>query len=298
MSTMTGKFSLVTNASAKDGPRLAMVLPHWVRVFGPRLAEISVLLDLRPVVGRIGKLHTANHDPRGVTEMLDRLVAQYPVIRWNYLDYTQVAAVSRNWWTQGQPVRCQDGSPVFAFAASLLPAQERFVLRADCDMLFHEQGWLDAGLKLLAAGQCDLVAPPRLGKTSDRVSSRSLLLDWPAFRRRFLPMPPARLDWMRRMHRKILGRPGWLGFEDSLMALVARGEARHRVMPQELGASMHVVRISEMAEPQFPRVVEFWERGLLPPGQVVHGWDYLATGWTPSSLLSDGTASVVTNQHD
>ncbi len=286
------KFSLVTNASAKDGPRLATVLPHWVRVFGPRLAEISVLLDLRPVIGRIGKLQTVNHDPRGVTEMLDRLAAQYPVIRWNCLDYAKVAEVSRVWWTAGQPIRCQDGSPVFAFAAAVLSAKERFVLRADCDMLFYDKGWLDAGLKLLADAQCDLVAPPRLGNASGRVSSRALLLDLPAFRQRFLPLPPARLDWMRRIHRKLQGRSGWLAFEDSLLAMVARGDARYTVLAQELGASMHVVRINEMAEPRFSRVVERWENGLLPSDQLRHGWDYCAQDWANPELLPAGRIQV------
>ena len=274
------KFSLVTNASAKDGPRLAIVLPHWLRVFGDRLTEICVLVDPRPAEGRIGLLHSVEANLVAVTGLLDRLAAQHPLIRWQMLDYSRLEEVSRMWWLHGSPLRCQDGSPVFAFAFAVLASKGRFILRADCDMLFRENGWLEEAFRQLDAGQVDLVAPPRLGRSPNRVSSRALLFDWSVFSRRFLPMPAAQLDWLRSIHRRVKGRPTCLAFEDSLMTLVKKGRAKFVVLPVELGASMHVARVAEIADPRFERVLKLWENGCVPDGQLEHGWDYLPAGWS------------------
>ncbi len=290
------KFSLVTNASAKDAVRLATVLPHWVRVFGGRLEEICVLVDGRPAEGRIGRLHAVGNNLDAVTEQLDRFAAQDSRLRWRLLDYARLPEVSRTWWTVGEPVRCQDGSPVFAFASALLEARGRFILRADCDMLFREDGWLEEGIRLLTSGTADMVAPPRLGNSPSRVSSRAMLVDWENFAPRFLPMRAAQLDWPRRIHRRFQGRPGWRGFEDSLLELARSGRAKFTVLPQKLGASMHVVRVADFSEPRMERVVAQWEQATIPAHQLEYGWDYLPSAWDYSGptaqLLAEPAATL------
>ena len=277
------RFGIFTNASAKDAPRLAVVIPHWLRQFSPCLDEIFILLDPRVPEGRISRQHSIPSDILKVERLLDDLAGRDRRVRWSRLDYARLPDVSRRWWTHGQPVRCQDGTPVFAFAAGFESMRGRFVLRSDCDMLFRDDGWVQAGLAALSSGQYDMISPPRLGAVS-RLSSRALLFDGEAFPRRFLPMPAARLDWARRLYRRWRGRAPWLAFEDSLGNLVATGKAKFAVLPSALGASMHVARVGEFVEPGFPFVAEQWEKGLVPARQREHGWDYLAAAWSHAGV--------------
>ena len=211
--------------------------------------------------------------------ILDGFAGRDRRVRWNRLDYSKLPETSQRWWISGQPVRCQDGTPIFAFAAGFEHVPGRFVLRADCDMLFRDEGWVREGIGLLSSGQYDLIAPPRLGDSPLRVSSRAMLFDWPTFSPRFLPMRAARLDWLRRIHRRFHGRPVCLSFEESIMQLVRNGQVRFSVLAPVLGASLHVARVADIAEPGFQQVVEQWENGFVPARQLEHGWDFLPAGW-------------------
>jgi hypothetical protein len=268
--------SLVTNASVRDAARLRMIIPHWFRVLGDEIAEISVLLDSRLPEGRIGRLQKEGSSLEAVAETLGELSNTYKKLRWQLLDYSTLELTSNIWWRNGTPLRCQDGSPVFAFAASVLTAHYRYVLRVDCDMLFLNRGWVQEAVKKLAAGQADIVSPPRLGATPTRFSSRAAIFDWPVFKARFLPMRAAKLDMLRRIHRSLHGRPTFLAYEDSLMKLIERGEIRHLILSEEFGRSLHVVKATDPALPDFPKVVSEWEQGNVPASQIEAGWDF---GW-------------------
>jgi len=269
--------SLVTNASARDAARLRMIVPHWFRVLGDEIGEVSVLLDSRLPEGRIGRLQKDGSSLEDVAGVLNELASTYKKLRWQLLDYSTLEPVSGIWWRNGMPLRCQDGTPVFAFAASVLAARCRYVLRVDCDMLFLNRGWVQEALKKLQAGQADIISPPRLGSSPTRFSSRAAMFDWPVFRARFLPMRAARLDVLRRMHRMLHGRPTYLSYEESIIKLIKRREIRHLILPEAFGCSLHVAKATDPALPDFHNVVGEWEQSNIPAAQLEAGWEF---GWS------------------
>ena len=60
------KISLVTNVSANDRNRIRLIFPHWLKVFGGRIADFSVVLDRIQPTGRLADHGDAvtnyNHD--------------------------------------------------------------------------------------------------------------------------------------------------------------------------------------------------------------------------------------------
>ena len=93
--------------------------------------------------------------------------------------------------------RCQAGTPILPFVRAFDAARFPIVLRADCDMLFHENGWLGVAVDLLMVGTVDLVEPPRCGGViadDAEVSTRALMLARSSWASRVLPLRPTRLD--------------------------------------------------------------------------------------------------------
>ena len=268
------RFSLVTNAASKDAGRLLHIIPHWLRVFDQSLVELCVLVDAKPLEGRIADLHATEANLEKVRDVLRLLAGEHKRLRWRELDYGSLEKVSRQWWTQGKPVRCQAGSPIFAFSASIMEAKTEFVLRADCDMLFADNGWVDEGYRQLTADECDVVSPPRLGTNPPEFSSRAFLLNWSRFRARNLPMKLARLDWLRSVQRRVLGRSSVRCFEDTINEQITQGRIRHTVLPVALGSSMHVFRAEDTEAALFPSVVARWEKGEIPRAQIESGWEW------------------------
>jgi len=268
------KISLVTNAASKDASRLLHIIPHWVRVFDQRLAELCVLVDTKPIEGRIADLHAVPANLEAVRGVLSQLAVEYKQLRWRELDYSSLERVSRQWWTRGSPVRCQAGSPIFAFAASITEARTPIVLRADCDMLFSDYGWVGEALRRLEADECDIVSPPRLGRNSLEFSTRAFLVDWTKFRSRCLPMKSMRLDWLRSAQRWVRGRPIVRAFEDTINQEIKSGRIQHTILPEELGSSMHVIRADDTEDPVFPSVVARWEKWEIPQAQFESKWEW------------------------
>jgi len=277
--TKAAGVSLVTNASVRDAARLRAIIPHWFRMLGDEISEVSVLLDPRGPEGRIARLQKGDTTLDSVKETLNELACTFDRFRWRLLDYSTLELVSRVWWQNGTPLRCQDGTPIFAFAAVVLDARCRYVLRADCDMLFLNRGWVGEAVKRLEAGEADIVSPPRLGVESTCFSSRAAMVAWPVFRTHLLPMRAARLDLLRRLHRTLRGRPTFLAFEDSIKEAINRGEVRHLVLPVHYGQSLHVVRAADPASPAFPAVVMQWENNNIPKAQIDAGWDFEWCHW-------------------
>jgi len=274
-------FSLVTNAASKDAGRLKHFIPHWLRVFGDRLAEICVLVDPKPLEGRISDIHAVPPDLDAVRGVLRKLSTQHPKVRWRDLDYRALDLVSRTWWTSGRPVRCHAGSPIFAFAASIMEAKSQFVLRADCDMLFYDSGWVAEALAQLASDACDVVSPPRLGKLFPRFSSRAFMLDWPRFKTRNLPMKPARLDFLHSLPRWAFGQTSASGFEDTFVREIENGRIKHLLLTENFGRSIHVFFAEYADANNFSTVLARWEAGELPPAQLESGfdWNYCRDAW-------------------
>lgn len=279
--------SLVTNAAPGDDRRLHHMIPSWLRTVGDHVSELLIVVDEQPPAGRIARLHGGAGSLEALHEEIARLEASDPRIRHEILpDPDHLEDIARRWFKWGRPMRCQDGTPILAFVYAILRGSEDLVMRADCDMVFCERGWMDASLELLRRGEADLVEPCRRDcaerTASARMSTRVLLLDRTRFEQNVLPITPHRLDPARRLHRFLKRRPGWLGLEQMLEREKRDGRLRHVVLELELGFSLHMVRRSDALLPGFEAIVRSVERGELPAPQQ-NDWDFLPDVWREAS---------------
>jgi hypothetical protein len=299
---MSIDLSLVTNAAAGDLGRLQLVLPHWLSVFGHCLHELVIVFDEAPPTGRIAQLHaedaaTFDAQREAVRSFLSRMVDADSRIRVMPVPTGAKRAELIGRWF-GNPRltidRCQAGTPILAFVAAIDAARGPIVLRADCDVLFHEAGWLAAAADLLTRGQVSLVEPARCGGitlSGGTVSSRALMLAQPAWRKIVLPLTPWRLDLLRRAHRWWHGRPQWLAFEQMLEQEGRSGRLSYAMLDDDLGCSLHVATRAEAALPMMPMVRAAMERGEIPPAQRRHGHDFLPEAWAALQGETLGQAS-------
>jgi hypothetical protein len=271
--------SFVTNASRADAVRIRQTVPHWLRVFGDRIEELVVVYDDEPPVGRIAALHGPAAEPADVRAALQEVSAMDSRVRVVDLPTPDRAREASDKWFRGaRPVRCQAGTPILAFVYAIEQARSEVVLRADCDMLFHEAGWLSEAVGLARSAAVDLVESPRLGGGSGPVSTRALVLNPSSLRiRNRLPIHPHRLDVARRWHRWLTGRPPWLALEQMLQHEVDAGRLSHRVLTTG-GYSVHVSARDDMAVAAAAGAAARVEKDDLPAGQRAD-WNFRADVW-------------------
>ncbi len=277
-------FSIATNACAHDFEIVSYTLPSWLRVFGSRLAQVHVIVDERPASGRIAANRArAQADPRRLREFLAHLAQSDCRVQVSSLGEIPQERSLRKWFTNGAPDRCQAGTPILPFVAAFEASDAEFVLRADCDMLFSENGWLAEAMRLLATEQTDLVEPPRLGHAAGggggRISTRALMIRPSMFYERCLPIAPHRLGLVRRLHRFLQGRPTWLALEQMLEVERRRGRIRHAILDNALGFSVHVDQRSFPSSEWLRGVVGKIEAGDVTPAQRRIGWNFSTEAW-------------------
>lgn len=281
--------TLATNACATDDLRLRHVVPHWVRTFGSRLAEIVVVLDEIPPTGRVAEEHGTIPPLDRVRKELDRLQREFPLLRVEPLrrGVALDSALAR-WFGRERPIRCQCGSTIAGYVLALETSRTDLVLKLDCDMLFHDRGWLEQGIALVSGGTFDAVEPPRLGWTARHgppaFSARAFLLSRERFARRLLPMRAQRLDWLRRVHRRLHGRPTYLSLEVLLEVERRAGCLRWRMLDRELGFGMHLCTRADAGLSWTERIVRAVETGDVPEAQEASGPDFRPQLWNPATL--------------
>jgi hypothetical protein len=269
-------------------------VPSWLRVFGERLLEVVLVVDPMPPSGRIASQHgnVYNHEDLSASvECLQRLDQR---VRSAVLDYSHAAAVSQKWFREPNVLRCQGGTPIFAFIHAIEESSEDIVLRTDSDMLFFDAGWVDRAIGLLQSKTVDLVEPPKLGMdihSYRAISTRSFILNRPAFISKCLPLRPYQLDWARRFHRALNGRPPWLSLEEILMKEKGRGRIRHSLLDSELGFSVHVYSREYAHLDDFEQCVSMIESGSVPAEQVSQGWNLVLEAW-PSPRASQHSVEI------
>jgi len=280
-------FAIATNACLTDAVRLRNIIPSWLRTFADRLDDIVIVVDLQPPTGRIAALHVGYGTSDELFRELDALTRLDQRVRYVTFDPGAASdSLAKRWFVDGKPVRCQGGTPILAFVAAIEAARSETVLRADCDMLFHENGWLARATELLGSGAFDVVEPPRLGYVRGpqpaTVSTRALVLRPREFAARRLPIVAHRVDPARRLLRSLQRRAPWLALENMLDCERRRGRLHHTVLDGEpsQGFSLHVATRQEAALPWFPEVVRAVERGDVPDKQRAGDGNFDATAWS------------------
>jgi hypothetical protein len=261
--------SLASNATASDGPTLLRTVPHWLRVFGSHIAEVLIVIDMEPLIGRISELQRGQSQPDKLYEAISALEASDSRVRFVSLSSLDPAPIQRRWFGEACPIRCQAGTPLLPFAATIDEAKSDIVLRCDSDMLFCERGWLlNEAIPFLQNG-VDVYEPPRqlLGSTVAAVSTRAFLVAKTSLYTR-LPLRNLRLDALRVLHRTISRRPPWLALEQMMTQSVKRGQLTHRIGKNtDLGFSLHGVKRAWTGAPWFAEVISAVEAGQVPAPQ-------------------------------
>ncbi|HUS10205.1 MAG TPA: hypothetical protein VMZ30_07045 [Pyrinomonadaceae bacterium] len=287
-SNQSVKFSLATNVCATDGAMLQHTLPSWLRVFGERLTEVVVVVDERPPSGRIASQRGHIQDGDDLLNRISRICELDPRVRCVRLNYDCVPETSLKWFGQANIVRCQSGTPIFAFVQAVEEASSDIVLRTDCDMLFCESGWLNEAIEALQSDALDLVEPPKLGMHlhgyETMVSTGTFMLKRSRFLERCLPLKVHHLDWARRFHRILKGRPSWLSLEEMFKKEKERGRIRHALLDSSVGFSVHVYTREYAQVEYFGEVISKIESGLIPDEQMPYGWNLTLEVWPQTNL--------------
>lgn len=264
------RLSLVTNVSVADFEIIQHTVPSWLRVLGDQVVDLLLVVDPKPLTGRIARLHGTHATESNIISEVRRLTHIDSRIRWLLLpNPTRLTAVSEKWFGSSPkvPVRCQAGTPIIAFVLSIEEALSDIILRVDCDMLLHESGWLQESVQLLESSRAALVEPSRLESISTAVSTRALLLKKSTLAATCLPLKTQRLDWKRRIHRRLNGRSTWLALEQMLTNECQSGVLQHTVLGSELGFSLHLGDRSITDNRMLPAIIKQVEGGALPIGQ-------------------------------
>ena len=298
--------SLVSNATAADGPTLLRTVPHLLRVFGPHLAEIVIVVDAQPPTGRIAELQQGHWDGERLKKAIDTLELADARVRFVPMDSIDPEPIQRRWFGRARPVRCQGGTPLLAFVAAIEQAKCDIVLRIDSDMLFCEKGWLEEEAIPLLKGGVDIYEPPRLHVDDmPQVSSRAFMVSKHRLDSK-LPLRNLRLDPLRAVHRRIQGRPPWLALEEMMTSGVEKKQLSHRIGRNvNLGFSLHGLKRAWTAASWFDTVIQSVEAGRVPDAQRA-SFDFDPEYWTlntqteaPTFMhapLSTGTVQKARNE--
>jgi hypothetical protein len=280
------KFSIAANVCAADAVLIRYTVQNWLRVFGQRLSEVILVVDERPASGRIAEQHRGVSGSQDLYKALADLVEQDTRVRYCVLDYCALAGAGQKWFQEPNILRCQSGTPIFAFIQAIEEASNDIVLRTDADMLFCDHGWMDEAIKILQSNESDIVEPPKLGMqfrpAYQLVSTRAFFVSRSKFFASCLPLKAHRLDLARRMHRFFHGRSSWLALEEIFEKEKERKRIRHMILEPQLGFSVHVYNREDAHFQSFEEIVSLIESDQVPAAQLELGWNLIREAWVPN----------------
>lgn len=269
--------SFTTNATLADFIRLKYFLPNVLRVFGERLSELVVIIDAKPEEGRISVLQQSNkkHTPLS-GQLIAELSGLDKRIRFAELDYSQVKDISRKWFAQDSIIRCQAGTPIFAFLYGLEISQSPRVFRSDCDMLFNDKGFID---KINEAEESiDLIQPPFLRDMPGEFSSRAFFVNRQAIERK-LPLQPAKLGFLRQLHRRYHQRPVFMALEQIFEHNIQRNNLNCVKQTTALGHTMHLPKREDFHDANIEEIISRFNSGIIPAAQLAKAHDFAVSCW-------------------
>jgi hypothetical protein len=282
--------TISTNVCGSDDVRIKHTLPSWLRTF-PEVDDFVVVVDESPPSGRIARLHSGHSNLDALYKELHDICARDRRVRVHRLTPVDAEPTLAKWFGEKslrqypfllppRPVRCQAGTPIFAFVQAVECAKGPTVLRTDCDMLFSNHGWLKVAAERLATRAVDLIEPARLGEGNGafQFSTRAFVLNKKVFSDR-LPIAAGVLDPLRFMHRLAHRRPPWLPLERMIERARMRSLLTAEMLPSELGFSLHVATHQQASLPWFRDVPPLVERGTVPDAQRLHGQNFLPEAW-------------------
>lgn len=275
------KISISTNVTYQDAPRILKVIPNWLKVFGNNIYEILIVYDKKPIEGRIKELHKNLKSYRSIEFYFDEIMSLDKRIRVIDLDYNDSSEILNRWFYGNEkPIRCQAGTPIYAFVYAIEKAQSDFILKVDCDMIFFNNGFVGKIIEYLSDNKFDVgeVSKTGLNNPVEDFSTRSFFINRKSFYEK-LPMTAYKVDIFRRIHRKFNNRPYYLSLEEIIKIEIEKQRFIRVILPVEFGYTMHISTIEEMNLPEIHRIIEMFGNGLIPQKQISNSENFSIDFW-------------------
>ena len=272
---------ITTNVTSKDAKRILNVLPNWLKIFGDHIEEILITYDKEPTVGRISDMHKTSDNITSIESYFNEIMRLDSRIRLIDLDYDNSNEILNKWFRGNEkPIRCQGGTPIYAFIYGIEKAESDLLLKVDCDIVFYNKGFISKAIEMLQQKNFDLVEPPGLrSNTSFGFSTRTFFINKKSFYSK-LPIRAYQLDLLRKIHRKINKRPTFLSLEQMLQIEISNGNISHQIISTEFGNSMHISTLEEMNLPIIKEVIEKFGNGNIPEQQKTNSDNFVVDHWT------------------
>ena len=273
---MSQKFSFVTNSTLNDKSRLDVFIPGVLSVFGNHISELLVIIDSKTEEGRIKALHQSDLTNTLDVESINALRKLDSRIKFIDLDYGQVEYISQKYFKLKNVVRCQSGTPIFAFLYAIEQATSPYVFRSDCDILFYNKGFIEKIFD--KKDKYDLIQPPYLNDSVVDFSTRSFFINKKSIANKS-PLKMLFLDVLRRIHRTSLGRTSFLALEQILQKNIQDKKITCLNLSVATGFTMHVPRRSDFLEDRFFEIYKRFINGDIPFQQLLLQHDYKKEYW-------------------
>ncbi len=280
------KFSIATNITSADLPRIKYVIPSWQESFKDRLGEIVIIYDTNKLSGRIQKLHSKTFPESDIIDAIDILKRKFHCeIKLIYLDYDKLKATSNQWFKSGTPIKCRSGSPVFAFIESIRNCSNNIVLKCDCDVVFLNTGFLEQ-VKLHLENY-DIVSPPRLYFPEQEISSRAFFLNTEKFYKRCLPLVSKRINIYEAFKYFLKGKNLFnvkkysfhKAFEDILIDNFKAKTIQHKLISADFGNSLHIISNDDLNQEITKNAIKRYIENRDIPELQKNAFDYDIKFW-------------------
>ncbi len=208
-------------------------------------------------------------------DFLAKLRAADARIRIVDCDYSRVKEISRKWFNRNKMIRCQAGTPIYAFLFGLEQCKNNKIIRSDCDILFFNNGFMD---QLNTDDHPDIVQLPRLNDEPIEFSTRQFFIQKQNIEKK-LPLAPFKLDLIRRLHRYVNNRSSYLALEQMIQLNIEKGKLTFEKYSTRLGYTMHVSKRQEFADKDIAFVEQLFRSGKIPVLQLAYNHDYQKELW-------------------
>jgi len=280
------KFTISTNVSFADFNMIKFTIPNWLRVFDQKLEELIIIVDPQKPTGRLAGQYNKYAELQQLMESVNTVSKIDSRIRVELLkDGEKIDKILKIWFKKGFPYRCQSGTPISAFIYAVEECKTDFILRCDCDMLFNENGFLNEAISRFKNNKFDILEPPLLGfdeKGNTPASLGAFMIFKNNFSKNCLPMKAHKLDYFRRIHRKLELRPVYLNLEEMVTIEKKENRIRHCRLDQSLGFSLHLINRDDVLLPNFNNIIKHVEKGIVPDTQRHIGRNFDPILWPDS----------------
>ncbi len=267
--------NIVTNVTPLDGIRIKYTIPNWIRVFDNKIKSLKIIIDEKPIEGRIKTIPNSRNN-YFLNDILDFFLNKYPFIVTEKLNYNEVENISKQFFKKGNPVRCQQGTPVFAFLKGISSIEEGIILRTDCDIIYYDNGWVDKSIQLLNENKYDIIEPSMLGGVDYGFSSRSFLINKKDFMKR-MPIKAYKLDLLRIIDRKLKKRSVYLALEQMIQKEIKRNSLSRKKIDYSFGHYIHFISSAHFEDDKINEVISRIENNSIPDIQQKEPnfvWEY------------------------